>query len=391
MHRVAEEGVAAHWKYKSGKSIDLEDVQRFQWLRQLLEWQQQVKDPNEFLHGFKEDLFADEVYVFTPKGDLLNFPRGATVIDFAYRIHSQVGHQCTGARVNGRIVPLRHRLQSGDTVEIVTTQRQTPSRDWLKFVKTPRAKEKIRAWIKNQQAVRSMEIGREILARDLSRHGLDLGKLAKDGTLERVASELGVKDFEGLVSDVGYGKFTAHRVIEKLVGGPVERGAAERKEGALQRLFRAVARRPGQSGVKVSGVDDVLVRFARCCDPLPGERIAGFITRGRGVTVHAFDCVKVLEADPQRRVDCVWEDGAAALRPVRLEVMCVDEPGLLAAISKAIFQSGINISKAEARSVEDNKALNTFELMIEHADDLHKVMRSLTRVRGVMRVERLRA
>ncbi|HEY8517865.1 MAG TPA: bifunctional (p)ppGpp synthetase/guanosine-3',5'-bis(diphosphate) 3'-pyrophosphohydrolase [Candidatus Binatia bacterium] len=392
MHRVNEEGVAAHWKYKGSSGIDLQDVQRFQWLRQLLEWQQQVKDPHEFLHSFKEDLFPDEVYVFTPKGDLLNFPQGATVIDFAYRIHSEVGHHCSGARVGGRLVPLRYQLQSGDTVEIITTRRQTPARDWLKWAKTPRAKEKIRAWIKAQQAARSMEVGREILARDLARHHLDFGKLTRDGTLERVAHEFGLKNLDALMSQVGYGKLTARQVLEKVVPESELATPQQEKEGTLQRLFRAVARRPGTSGVKVSGVDDVLVRFARCCDPLPGERIVGFITRGRGVTVHAMGCVKVLEADPQRRVDCVWRDDTDHVpRPVRLEVMCVDEPGLLAAITKAIAQSGINISKAESRSVPDQKALNTFEVMVQHADDLTRVMRNLTRVRGVMRVERLRA
>jgi GTP diphosphokinase / guanosine-3',5'-bis(diphosphate) 3'-diphosphatase len=390
MHRINEEGVAAHWKYKGGAGIDLQDVHRFTWLRQLLEWQQQVKDPHEFLQSFKEDLFPEEVYVFTPKGDLLNFPQGATVIDFAYRIHSEVGHHCSGARVAGRLVPLRYQLQSGDTLEIITTKRQTPARDWLKWAKTPRAKEKIRAWIKNAQASRSMEVGREILARDFAKHHLDLGKLRSDGTLERVAHDIGLKNSESLISQVGYGKLTARQVLERVVPD-TDLASPQEKESTLQRLFRAVARRPGVTGVRVSGVDDVLVRFARCCDPLPGERIAGFITRGRGVTVHAMGCVKVLEADPQRRVDCVWDQVAYSPRPVRLEVMCVDEPGQLAAITKAIAQSGINISKAESRSVPDRKALNTFEVMVEHADDLTRVMRNLTRVKGVMRVERLRA
>ena len=388
MHRIAEEGVAAHWKYKGGHAIDLEDMQRFQWLRQMLEWQHQVKDPEEFLSGFKEDLFADEVYVFTPKGDLLNFPQGATVIDFAYRIHTQVGHQCTGARVGGRLVPLRYQLQSGDTVEIITTVKQTPSRDWLKIVKTPRAKEKIRAWVKQQQATRSQAVGREIMARDFARHGLDLNKLQRDGTLERVAYQLGSRSIETLVADIGYGKVTARQVIEAVSPEAVNRDGAER-EGTLQRLFRAVARRPG-TGIRVSGIDDVLVRFARCCDPLPGERITGFITRGRGVTVHAMGCTKVLEADPQRRVDCVWDERALTPRPVRLEVMSVDEPGQLAGISRAIAQSGINITKAEARSVADRKALHSFEVMVAHADELTRLMRSLTRLKGVMRVERLR-
>ena len=383
MHRIAEDGVAAHWKYKSGSDIDLGDVQRFQWLRQMLEWQQQVKDPQEFLHGFKEDLFTDEVYVFTPKGDLLNFPAGATVIDFAYRIHTQVGHQCTGARVGGRIVPLRYQIQSGDTIEIITTQKQTPSRDWIKIVKTVRAKQKIRAWVKQQQATRSMAVGREILARDFARFGLDLGKLQK------AAYQIGSRTVDALIADVGYGKVAARQVIEAVAPGAVDRRSGE-KEGALQRLFRAVARRPG-TGIRVSGIDDVLLRFARCCDPLPGERITGFITRGRGVTVHAMDCVKVLESDPQRRVDCVWDADGRSPRPIRLEVTSVDEPGQLAAITKAIAQTGINIAKAEVRGIPDRKALHAFELMVANVDDLSRLMRSLTRVRGVMRVERLRA
>jgi len=389
MHRIAEEGVAAHWKYKSGSGIDLEDVQRFQWLRQMLEWQQQVKDPQEFLHGFKEDLFPDEVFVFTPKGDLLNFPQGATVIDFAYRIHTQVGHQCTGARVGGRIVPLRYQLQSGDTVEIITTQKQTPSRDWIKIVKTVRAKQKIRAWVKQQQATRSIAVGREILARDFARHGLDLAKMQRDGSLERAAWQIGSRGLDALIADVGYGKVAPRQVIETVAPEAVERRGPER-EGTLQRLFRAVSRRPG-AGIRVSGIDDVLVRFARCCDPLPGERITGFITRGRGVTVHAMDCVKVLEADPQRRVDCVWAADGRAPRPIRLEVTSIDEPGQLAAITKTIAQTGINIAKAEVRGIADRKALHAFELMIANVDDLSRLMRSLTRVKGVMRVERLRA
>ena len=348
-----------------------------------------MKDPQEFLHGFKEDLFTDEVYVFTPKGDLLNFPAGATVIDFAYRIHTQVGHQCTGARVGGRIVPLRYQIQSGDTIEIITTQKQTPSRDWIKIVKTVRAKQKIRAWVKQQQATRSMAVGREILARDFARFGLDLGKLQKDGSFEKAAYQIGSRTVDALIADVGYGKVAARQVIEAVAPGAVDRRSGE-KEGALQRLFRAVARRPG-TGIRVSGIDDVLLRFARCCDPLPGERITGFITRGRGVTVHAMDCVKVLESDPQRRVDWVWDADGRSPRPIRLEVTSVDEPGQLAAITKAIAQTGINIAKAEVRGIPDRKALHAFELMVANVDDLSRLMRSLTRVRGVMRVERLRA
>jgi GTP pyrophosphokinase len=387
MHRVAEYGVAAHWRYKQPGGAD--DGQRFAWLRQMLEWQQQLQDPQEFLRSVKEDLFTEEVFVFTPKGDLLNFPLGSTVIDFAYRIHSEVGHHCAGARVNGKIVPLRYQLQSGDTVEIVTTANQQPSKDWLKLVKTPRAKGRIRAWVKAQQASRSVAVGREILERDLARHQLDLAKLRGEGTLRRVAEELGQKDEDTLLAAVGYGKVTAQQVLGKLLPAEELERRREKGEGRLQRLLRMVGRQT-KSGVRVSGVEDMLVRFGKCCSPLPGERITGFITRGRGVTVHALDCPKVLESDPQRRIDVQWEDGKGTPRPVRVEVTCVDQPGLLAAMSKAISSAGINIARAEVHAMGDRKAQNVFELMVASADELNQVMRSLGRVRGVMKVARVR-
>lgn len=390
MHRIAEYGVAAHWKYKGTEGIDLSEVRQSQWMRQMVEWQKQVRDPHEFLYGFREDLFAEEVHAFTPTGEVLSFPAGATVVDFAYRIHSQVGHHCTGARVGGRLVPLRYVIQDGDTVEIITTERQTPSREWLKFVKTPRAQARIREWLRSQQAARSLELGRELLARDLSRFDLDLVRLSKDGALDRVARELHVRDFETLVREVGYGKITSRQVVERLMPSARLEDGGERRSGPLQRFIRAVARRPAPGGVRVNGAGDVLTRFARCCDPLPGERIVGVMTRGRGVTIHALGCPKALEPDPQRRVECVWERGVRELRPARLEVRCVDEPGLLAAISKTIAQSGINIRKAEVRGLQDEKALNTFELMVEHVDELSRLMRNITRVRGVVSVERLR-
>src|SRR5205814_10382563 len=348
MHRVAEYGIAAHWRYKQpgtpGAAPD--DTQRFAWLRQMLEWQQHLQDPQEFLRSVKEDLFTEEVFVFTPKGDLLNFPVGATILDFAYRIHSEVGHHCAGARVNGKIVPLRYQLQSGDTVEIVTTGNQAPSKDWLKLVKTPRAKARIRAWVKAQQSSRSVAVGREILERDLGRHQLNLAKLRSDGTLRRVAEELGQKVEVTLLAGDGYGKVTAQQVLGKILSPEELERRREKGEGRLQRLLRMVSRQT-KSGVQVSGVEDMLVRFGKCCSPLPGERITGFITRGRGVTVHTLDCPKVLESDPQRRIDVQWEDGKGTPRPVRVEVTCIDQPGLLAAMSKAISSAGINITRAQ--------------------------------------------
>lgn len=388
MHRVAESGIAAHWGYKGGARVASEDAQRFTWLRQLLEWQQNLQDPQEFLHSVKEDLFSEEVFVFTPQGDLLNFPEGSSVIDFAYRIHSEVGHHCSGARVNGRLVPLRYRLHSGDTVEIITTTSQSPGKDWLNLVKTSRAKQRIRGWIKFQQRTRSVAVGREILERDLSRYHLELGSLRKQGRLAEVLANLSQRDEESLFASIGYGQVTAHQVLALLL--PPERlQQGPSRETALQRLFRKVTRQE-RTGVLVSGIEDMLVRFGRCCDPLPGERILGFVTRGRGVTVHTTDCPRVLESDQQRRVDVSWEADANAARALRIEVLCVDAPGQLAAVTKAISSVGVNISGAQVRSIPDGKALNTFDVVVSHVDQLNKVIREVGRVRGVMRVTRSR-
>ncbi len=390
MHRVAEGGIAAHWRYKGqGDAGGLEEIQRFAWLRQILEWQQHLEDPQEFMRSVKEDLFTEEVFAFTPKGDLFNFPQGASVIDFAYRVHSQVGEHCAGARVNGKLVPLKYQLQSGDTVEIITTMRQTPSKDWLKLVKTSRAKERIRSWIKTQQRRRSLEVGVEILERDLGRYRLELGKLRKGGELLAAVKELGFKDEESLIAAIGYGRLPTHNLIAKLVPAQELEERREKGEGALQKLFRLVSRQT-KGGVRVSGVDDVMVRFGRCCNPLPGERIVGFITRGRGVTVHGIDCLRVMESDPQRRVEVEWDDAAGQFRPVQIEVVGIDSPGLLAAMSRAIASAGVNITSAQVRTAPDKRALNTFEVMVDSVDALNRVMRGLGKVKGVMKVSRVR-
>jgi guanosine-3',5'-bis(diphosphate) 3'-pyrophosphohydrolase len=388
MHRVAEFGIAAHWKYKGDEQIGGTDAQRFAWLRQLLEWQQNLSDPHEFLGSIKEDLFSDEVFVFTPKGDVLNFPEGATVIDFAYRIHSEVGQHCAGARVNGRLVPLRYRLHHGDTVEIITTTSQTPSKDWLNYVKTSRAKARIRGWLRYQQRSRSVAVGREILERDFQRHRLDFARLRKEGKIDEIARILSQKDEESLIAGVGYGKISARQVLSRLVP-PEQLDRPVTEESRWRQLMRRMSRQPG-TGVRVSGVEDVLVRFGKCCEPLPGERILGFITRGRGVTVHTQDCPRVLESDPQRRVDVVWESGANGVRPVWLEVVCVDEPGLLAAITKSISSAGVNIRSANVRSIPNKQALNSFEVMVSTAAELNRLIRAIGKVRGVMRVGRAR-
>ncbi len=394
MHRVAEEGIAAHWTYKESNGSGLRDTERFAWLRRLIEWQQNLKDPQEFLSTVKEDLFPEEVFVFTPKGDLLNFPPDSTVIDFAYRIHSQVGHHLTGARINGRMVPLRQKLKSGDTVEVITSERQNPGKDWLNYAATARAKSRIRQWLRSQQAARSIQLGTALIDHELEPLGLTVAQLKRDGRLETAQKELSQRDPDSLLAAVGYGIVTAGQLIAKVLTPDelktyrAERAPAAPTPAERQRVVKEARRASG--GVAVSGVGDVLVRFARCCNPLPGEPITGFITRGRGVTVHVVDCPRALESDLQRRVPVVWKDGEETPRPIRLEVMSLDKPGLLAAMSKAIAAVGVNISSAEVKSTgADGRSLSVFELIVSSARQLNTLMHSLAAIEGVMRVSRL--
>ncbi len=390
MHRIAEEGIAAHWTYKEGRRV-VEEDQRFSWLRQLLEWQQQVQDPTEFLHTVKGDLFTEEVYVFTPKGDLHNFPQGASVVDFAYRVHSEVGNHCTGGRVNGHLVPLRYQLRNGDTVEILTTPRQTPSKDWLKIVKTPKAQARIRQWVKARQRERSVDLGRELLERELARHQLDAAALRKQGKLEAATNALGYKGEETLLAALGYGQLTVRNLLPHLLPPTdTKRWQAQDEAGLDKLLNRPVREDSGQSGVRVGGIGDILVRSGRCCNPLPGERILGVITRGKGVTVHAVECQRLLESDPQRHVAVSWDNADEFTRTVKVEVLSEDRPGLLAAMSKAISSVEVNIKSANVRTLSDNRALNLFEVMVRSAEDLKRVVNNLGRVRGVVKVSRVR-
>lgn len=388
MHRVAEEGIAAHWRYKEGEDFQVSDIQRFAWLRQLLEWQENLQDPQEFLHNLREDLFSAGMYVFTPKGDLLSFPKGSTVIDFAYRIHSEVGHHCSGARINGQLVSLKYILRSGDTVEIITTQQQTPTRDWLKWVKTPRAKSKIRFWLKSQQRERSVVLGREILEGDLHRYQLDFQSLHESGKIEWLIKELGMKDEEAFLAALGYGRITTRQVLVKLLPPEKLDSGTKKVDGALKNLFRLVSTQKRGLGIRVKGVDDVLVRFALCCHPLPGERIIGFITRGRGVTVHTVGCPTVMESDPHRKIEVSWEENLQAPRPVKIEVTCVDQPGLLASISSAITSADANIARAQVRTFSSQRAVNTFEVMIKNSEHLRQVLQNISKVKGVYKAVR---
>src|SRR5438128_1027559 len=394
MHRIAEEGIAAHWVYKEGKSSG-RDEQKFAWLRQLMEWQQDLKDPREFLETVKVDLFQDEVFVFTPKGDVRSLPQGSCPIDFAYAIHSAVGAHCAGAKLNGKIVPLRYKLKNGDSVEILTSPNVRPNKDWLSFVKTSRAQAKIRNFIKIQQRERSIDIGRDLLEREFKRFDLNFTKIAKTHEFLKAANDMGHSRSDDLVSAVGYGKLSPTNVLHKLYPQeklkPAEKivGEGNGATSALSQLFRRVAQRTRTSGgVRIGGVDDVLVRYGKCCAPVPGDPIVGFITRGRGVTVHVQGCRKAMETDPERRVEVTWDVHGEFKRVVNLKVMSDDRKGLLARMSETFAEVGVNIVQANARANGDG-AVSTFEVEIADVKQLNDVLRAIGQIPGVHSVERV--
>ena len=406
MHRIAEEGIAAHWAYKEGKSLISKDDEKFAWLRQLMEWQQDLKDPKEFLETVKVDLFTDEVFVFTPKGDVKSLPRGATPVDFAFAIHSDIGNRCVGGKVNGKIVPLRYKLKNGDMVEVLTNPQAHPSKDWLTFVKTSRAQQRIRSFIKLQQREKSLQLGRELADKEFRRFSLNLNKMLKSGELKELSNELGYRIEEDMLVAIGYGKIVPQQLIKRLV--PPEKlavAAEERTREAangsggptlpatglsrMTEIARKLVGKSNRSGVQIGGVDDVLVRFGRCCNPVPGDSIAGFITRGRGVTVHHVSCEKALATDPERRVDVQWDVRGDFKRPVTLRVLTADRPGLLADISNTFSKKGVNISQANCRATGDDRAVNTFEVTISDLKQLTELMRTIERLNGVYSVERI--
>lgn len=387
MHRVAEEGIAAHWRYKEGEGAPTFDLQ---WVKELVETQQYLKNPDEFIQSVKGELYPEEVFIFTPRGDLVRLAYGSTPVDFAYAVHTDVGHRTVGARVNGQMVSLDHVLANGDTVEILTSKTHVPSKDWLRFVKTSKAKQRIRAFVKTEEHSRSIALGIELLTKDLRKVKLSFRKLEKDGSLEKIASELGLKSEGDLLAGLGYGRISSAKVIAKLL--PEDTQAVEKlseQPTPLQRIFQSAAKtNRDRVGVKVSGLDNILVRFAKCCEPLPGDRIVGFITRGRGVTVHYADCAQILNSDPLRRVEVGWDTAQAPPRRVRITVHSQDQMGLLANVSSAITIQGVNITSAQIKT-ERGKAIIKFELTVSDAQQLNKIKRAIEMVSGVIKVERV--
>lgn len=394
MHRVAENGVAAHWKYKEkvGGGVDPQDAAKFGWLRELAEYQRNLKDPAEFLESVKIDLFPDEVYVFTPKGDVLVFPRGATPIDFAYAIHSEVGHRCSGARCNGQIVPIRHKLKNGDVVEIMTSAGQRPSKDWLDSCATTRARNRIRAYLRAEKRIKSINLGRELIEAEMRHAGMSMQKLLKnEPAVQKLVSQHRVGTLDELLLAIGYGKIGADDVVGRLrEKDPLAttETARDLKAGAVENLVRRVKGDPA-AGIKVSGIDNVLVRYAKCCNPLPGDAIIGFITRGRGVTVHRRECPKAFDTDPERRIEVSWDSRAKVNRPVSISVVTNNKPGILANISQTLSAQRVNISEANCRADDDGRAHNTFTFHCSDLSHLKTVMKALGKLSGVVSVARV--
>ncbi len=388
MDLIAEQGIAAHWKYKEGRVGAHPDDKSFLWLRQLVEWQQEITDPRVFLNSLKIDLYPDEVYTFTPRGDVFAFPRGATPLDFAYRIHTDIGHRCVGARVNGKLVALRTPLRNGDIVEILTGATQTPSREWLNMVVTSRAAHKIRHWLNAEQKNRSIELGRKLIEREAKRYRVQWRKLIAENALDGVLSEYGLARLDDLYADVGYGKISPRNIVERFAG-ETEKEKSHEPAGVLQQAVRKIFPFTSSATIKVKGYDDLMTYLAKCCNPLPGEAIVGYVTRGKGVAVHSANCpnIKNLMFNPDREIEVEWADQRQAQFQVELEIVMEDRQGILARVVSAISNLKTNIRQMETRTSE-GKA--TIDLALEIADlkHLERVTRTVSSLDGVLQVER---
>jgi len=383
MDRIAEEGIAAHWRYKEHRHLAEKDDRFFSWLKEIIHAQKDMPDAKEFLEAVKGNIFPDTVYVFTPKGDVIELPYGSTPVDFAYHIHTQIGHQCGGAKVNGKLVPLRYKLENGDTIEITTFPGHQPSRDWLKFVKTQKAKARIKQWLKVEERKKGVALGGELLERMFRKHGLSPDLINSKEILE-VARSFNIKTREDLLIAVGYGKLSAHQIVNKLLPEPekIEKHKVKRDIGRAEK------------GIKIKGVDNIMFHRSKCCYPLPGEEVIGFVTRGKGVSIHTIDCpnLESLTIDRDRLVEVEWvtNGDSDTAYSVRISVFTVDKTGVLADLSGAISASGININHVDASSTRDKQAHFNFILEIKNKPQLNEILKKLSQLSGVIEVKRIK-
>ena len=394
MHRSAELGVAAHWVYKEQGSSQkrrrqpMSPDETFVWLRQLLEWQRDLKDPNDFLQAVRVDLFEEEVYVFTPAGEVKPLPRGATPVDLAYSIHTDLGHECTGAKVNGRIVPLRYEVQNGDVVEIIRTRGSHPKHDWLKFVKTGRAETKIRAHHRSEANEQSYIAGQEVLEKVLRSHKYSLSRLNKEGRLKELVEHFRMSSEKDLLISIGYGKLSPDKVIEFLFPSEVAE-VQSFDEVPTQEFNQAPVANHSQNAILVDGEDGLAIHYPKCCSPISGDEVVGFVTLGRGVTIHRSDCPHCYDYDPLRKVPVAWNQSRSQNRPVELRILSDDTQGLLASISQTFRKSGINISAVNCQTSDENSAINDFTIMVKDISQLKDVITQLKQISGISEVIRI--
>ncbi|HEY3347106.1 MAG TPA: bifunctional (p)ppGpp synthetase/guanosine-3',5'-bis(diphosphate) 3'-pyrophosphohydrolase [Nitrospirota bacterium] len=391
MDAIAESGIAAHWQYKEKGKVAQQDEKRFSWLRQLVEYQKELTDSKEFLDTLKVDLFSEVVYVFTPRGDVKEFPKGSTPVDFAFSVHTDIGNQCVGAKVNGKMVPLKYELQTGDAVEVVTQPGHVPSRDWLKFAKTSKARTRIRHWVKQEEDRQSTNLGRELLEKELKKRDINPLKFYKSHDANTVVHALGLADLEELYMEIGFGKVSPRQAIAVLL--PEETVTEEKRdESILKKVAKKIVSRSDKGGVRIKGVDDIMIHFSKCCTPVPGDSIVGFITRGKGVSIHSTECPNIyeLEADRERIIKVEWDIERPTSHPAKISVLTVDKPGLLANVSTAIAAADSNISNAEITTTEDKRAVCNFVVQIMDTKHLERVMQKVGQVDGVISVKRIK-
>lgn len=390
MHDVAERGIAAHWNYKLGGNIEKATIDKFNWIQDVLKEQSGVGDSSEFLENVKTDLFDSEIYVFTPKGDVHELPEGATPLDFAYAIHTNVGAKTVGAKIDGKMVPLKHILKNGDTVEILTSTTQKPSKDWLKMCITSRAQSKIRSFIRTEERRRAITMGQELLEKEMRGRQLSPDKYFKGQNLEKIKEKMKVVELEELFMQIGYGKTLAHEVADLFAPAPAKNPEAE-KETFLQKVFKSAAtkRKKSDSLIVVDGMSDLLVRYGKCCQPIPGDPIIGFISRGRGVTVHQASCQKVFSMDNDRQVDVSWNNQSEAGGMTKVRVVCQDAPGLLQKLSEPFATHGVNIYNAKIRTNKDQKAICIFDVKVKDTNQLLTVIQNIQKIKGVIKVDRV--
>jgi GTP diphosphokinase / guanosine-3',5'-bis(diphosphate) 3'-diphosphatase len=386
MDRVAKSGIAAHWGYKEGKQVDERVSRMYTWIQELVENQENFRDPGEFMENVRIDLFPDEVYVFTPRGEIKTLPKGATPVDFAYMIHSEVGDQCVGAKVNDRMVPLQYELQTGDVIEIVTQKNHQPSKDWLKYVKTVKARSKIRQWIKTQEKDRSISLGREMCEKAFRKEKLNFSALIKTDEMSRVVEHFGLKTVEDLIASVGYGKITPLQVVRRFTA---KAESDEKRESVFNKLIGRVRKKKPKGGVVVKGVDDILIRFGKCCQPVPGDSITGYITRGYGVTVHRAGCVNALKMNPDRQIEVEWNIEKSETYPVKIYIRSHDRVGLLADVVSNISKNEANILNAKTETQENKIVNSVFTIDVEDTEHLNRIISSLKKVKQVFEVKRI--